>query len=66
RSEYDRITESKKQIQSEFERFLNTYERAVLRGTPLTDPVLRYSTLQYFHQELGLTHKLLLNRRKPD
>lgn len=63
RSEYDRITESKKQIQSEFEHFLNIYERAVLRGTPLSEPVLQFSTLQYFHNELGITHKLLLMKK---
>ena len=65
-SEYVKITDRKKYIQSKFEQFLNTYERAVLRGTPLVEPVLQYSTLQYFHQELGLTHKLLLNRRNTD
>ena len=64
RSEYDKITENYKNIQKKFECFLDFYEKSVLKGTPLSEPVLKYSSLQYFHNELGITHKLLLKNKK--
>ena len=64
RNEYDKIIENRKYIQSKFEKFLNKYERAILNNTPLNDPILKYSTLQYFHNELGLGYKILLKNKK--
>lgn len=63
-NEYYLINENKARILRDFQKYLDYYERAVLRGTPTRDPVICFSALQYFHKELGISYKSLIQKDK--
>jgi len=48
------ISNSKELIIKDFKRFLHTYKRKIKNN--LSETLLKYSSLQYFHKELGLCY----------
>jgi protein AbiQ len=52
--EFDKIQSNKSKIQSEFEKYVTAYRESVEKGTSTKDPRFKFSTLQYFHAELGI------------
>jgi len=52
--EFDKIQENKDKIKSEFEIYVSNYIKCVERGTSSTDRRFKFTTLQYFHSELGI------------
>ncbi len=52
--EFDKIQENKDKIKSEFEKYVSNYIKCVERGTSSTDRRFKFTTLQYFHSELGI------------
>lgn len=53
--EFDKIQLNKEKIKSEFEKYVSSYLECVKNGTGTTDKRFRFSTLKYFHVELGLS-----------
>jgi protein AbiQ len=53
-AEYQIISARYKDIVADFELYLQSYKRAVMNKQPGYLPIRKYSTLQYFHKELGL------------
>lgn len=51
--EYDKIQKNKDKIKAEFIQYLDEYIQAVRSQQPL-DRKFKFTTLQYFHQDLGL------------
>ncbi|MGF1806625.1 hypothetical protein L4C31_15380 [Aliivibrio sifiae] len=52
--EFDKIQLNKEKIQSEFEQYVSAYLECVKNGTNTTDRRFLFTTLQYFHVELGI------------
>ena len=52
--EFDKIQENKDKIKSEFEEYVSNYIESVRTGKSTTDNRFKFSTLQYFHSELGI------------
>lgn len=52
--EFDKIQSNKAKIQSEFEKYVSAYIECVKKGTNATDKRFKFTTLQYFHTELGI------------
>ena len=52
--EFDKIQENKDKIKSEFEIYVSNYIKCVAKGTSSTDRRFKFTTLQYFHSELGI------------
>ena len=49
-----RFQENKDKIKSEFEEYVSNYIESVRTGKSTTDNRFKFSTLQYFHSELGI------------
>lgn len=52
--EFDKIQENKDKIKSEFAKYVSNYIKCVEKGTSSTDRRFKFTTLQYFHSELGI------------
>jgi protein AbiQ len=52
--EFDKIQENKDKIKSEFATYVSNYIKCVEKGTSSTDRRFKFTTLQYFHSELGI------------
>ncbi|MDR1360720.1 MAG: hypothetical protein LBJ18_00190 [Rickettsiales bacterium] len=55
--EFKKINENINMIKREFVAYLRRYMKSVVRGAFDYDPICKFSTLQYFHKELGLPEK---------
>ncbi len=53
-AEYDKIQKNKDKITSDFEKYVKNYIVCAEKGTSSTDKRYKFSTLQYFHKELGV------------
>lgn len=54
KKEFDKIQSNKEKIIADFEKFVAAYIACVKKGTSTTDHRFKFTTLQYFHAELGL------------
>ena len=52
--EFDKIQDNKEKIKSEFAKYVSNYIKCVEKGTSSTDRRFKFTTLQYFHSELGI------------
>ena len=52
--EFNKIQLNKEKIKSEFEEYVSAYLECIKNGTSTTDRRFKFSTLKYFHAELGL------------
>lgn len=52
--EFDKIQLNKEKIKSEFGEYVSAYLECVNKGTSTTDRRFKFTTLKYFHAELGL------------
>lgn len=52
--EFDKIQANEDKIKSEFEEYVSNYIECVKKGTSSTDRRFKFTTLQYFHSELGI------------
>lgn len=52
--EYDKIQKNKAKIQSEFELYIQEYVEFIQSGSKDVPMKFKFSTLKYFHKELGL------------
>ncbi|HCE4715386.1 MULTISPECIES: type III toxin-antitoxin system TenpIN family toxin [Vibrio harveyi group] len=52
--EFDKIQANKDKIKLEFEAYVRAYIECVAKGTSTTDARFKFTTLQYFHAELGI------------
>ncbi|GAD90098.1 hypothetical protein VHA01S_032_00480 [Vibrio halioticoli NBRC 102217] len=52
--EFNKIQLNKEKIQTEFEKYVSAYLECVKKGTSTKDKRFIFSTLQYFHSELGI------------
>jgi len=53
-NEFNKIQKNKDKIEREFEKYVLGYIKSVKNETSTTDRRFKFSTLQYFHTELGL------------
>lgn len=53
-AEFNKIQLNEKKIKSEFENYVSDYLDCAKNGTNTTDKRFKFSTLQYFHAELGI------------
>jgi protein AbiQ len=54
RAEFNKIQSNKDKIQSEFEKYVSDYILCFKQGKSNTDNRFKFTTLQYFHNELSI------------